>query len=222
MQKILILEDEEITAMTLEVFLNSLGYSISASVNSAKDAYTSIIENRPDLILCDIMIKGPISGSEFARDVHHKYNIPIIFLTAFCDDETIAYAQDANAYGYIVKPYKENELKATIAIVFNNIKNSSISCEKINFDDYTYDLRYDKFYKEDVELNIGNKASLLLKILLKNKNNVVSYEMLMSTIYENTEATTLDKLRHLVKRTKTKLEINSLTSVRNMGYTIEV
>jgi len=222
MQKILILEDEEITAMTLEVFLNGLGYSISASVNSAKDAYTSIVENRPDLILCDIMIKGPISGSEFARDVYHKHNIPIIFLTAFCDDETIAYAQDANAYGYIVKPYKENELKATLAIAFNNIKNSSNSCEKIEFDDYTYDIKYDKFYKDNVEFNLGRKASLLLKVLLKNKNNVVSYEMLMSTIYNNTEKDTLDKLRHLVKRTKQKLDIVSLRSLRNMGYTIEI
>lgn len=222
MQKILILEDEEITAMTLEVFLNSLGYSISASVNSARDAYTSIIENRPDLILCDIMIKGAVSGSEFARDVHHKYNIPIIFLTAFCDDETIAYAQDANAYGYIVKPYKENELKATLAIAFNNIKNSSNSCNKIKFNNYTYDMKYDKFYKDNIELNLGRKASLLLKVLLKNKNNIVSYEMLMNTIYNDTGKDTLDKLRHLVKRTKKKLDIVSLRSLRNMGYTIEI
>jgi len=222
MKKILILEDEEITAMILEEFLRSIGYYISGCVNSAKDAYKSIKEDRPDLILCDIMIKGSISGSEFARDVYHKYNIPIIFLTAFCDDETIAYAKESNAYGYIVKPYKENELKATIAIVFNNIKNEVLLSDKIEFDNYSYDIRYDRFYENDVEMNLGKKTSELLKLLLKNRNDIVSYETIINTIYENSDENALDKLRHLVKRTKEKLEINSLTSVKNVGYTLRV
>jgi len=159
MKKILILEDEEITAMALEEYLESVGYNIIDSVNSAKDAYESIKKYRPDLILCDIMIKGGVSGSEFARDVHYKYNIPVIFLTAICDDETIAYAKEANAYGYIIKPYKENELKATIEITLNNIKNEVISGNIIEFGEYSYDLRYGKFYKDNVEIRLGSKSA---------------------------------------------------------------
>jgi DNA-binding LytR/AlgR family response regulator len=117
--KILIVEDENIVAKDLESILQDLGYKVIGIVSNAIDAITMTALHKPNLVLMDIMIKGKTSGIEAAKEIKTKYDIPVVFLTAYADDKTIDNAKDAFPYGYIIKPFKEKELETTIEMAIN-------------------------------------------------------------------------------------------------------
>ncbi len=114
--KILIVEDESIVAKDIQNSLKKLGYQVSAVVNSGDKAIKEAEENRPDLILMDIMLKGKISGIEAAKEIKERFALPVIFLTAYADDNTLNKAKITEPYGYIIKPFKDKELQTTIEL----------------------------------------------------------------------------------------------------------
>src|SRR5258708_31479088 len=117
--RILIVEDERITAEDLRDILTSLDYSVVASVSSGADAIALAEETQPDLALMDIQIKGVMDGTETARVLRERFNITVIFLTAHADSGTVARAKCAAPLGYIVQPFQEGELHASIAIALH-------------------------------------------------------------------------------------------------------
>jgi diguanylate cyclase len=114
--KILIVEDELLIANNLARKLTTLGYQVVEIVSSGEKAIQMVAEKQPDLVLMDVVIKGEIDGIETASQIHKKYDIPIIYLTAYADGETLNRAKATNPLGYIVKPFKEKELQVTIEI----------------------------------------------------------------------------------------------------------
>ena len=117
--RILIVEDERITAEDLRDILTDLGYSVTASVSSGAEAIARAEETMPDLALMDIRIKGQMDGTETARVLRERFNIPVIYLTAHADSATVARAKDAEPLGYITKPFQEAELHASIEIALH-------------------------------------------------------------------------------------------------------
>jgi signal transduction histidine kinase len=117
--KILIVEDELLIAKNLSYKLEKLGYEIADIVSCGADAIQRAIEMKPNLILMDIVIKGDIDGIETAAIIHQKLDIPIIYTTAYADDETLERAENTGSYGYLLKPFKERELHATIKIALS-------------------------------------------------------------------------------------------------------
>jgi len=115
-KNILIVEDESLVAIDLRQSLNRMGYGVTATVQSGENALESIISNPPDLVLMDIGLKGDMNGIEAARSIHKQHGLPIIFLTAFTDDETLKKATETEPYGYLDKPYQERELKTSIEV----------------------------------------------------------------------------------------------------------
>ncbi|MBE9160964.1 ATP-binding protein [Tychonema sp. LEGE 06208] len=116
---ILIVEDELLIAKNLSVKLEKLGYKIADIVSCGADAIQRAGEIKPDLILMDIVIKGEIDGIETAAIINQKLDIPIIYTTAYADDETLQRAENSGSYGYLLKPFKERELHATIKIALS-------------------------------------------------------------------------------------------------------
>jgi signal transduction histidine kinase len=116
---ILIVEDELLIAKNLSHKLEKLGYQIADIVSSGADAIQRAGEIKPDLILMDIVIKGDIDGIETAAIIHQKLDIPIIYTTAYADDETLQRAENTGSYGYLLKPFKEREMHATIKIALS-------------------------------------------------------------------------------------------------------
>ncbi|MBU4260098.1 MAG: response regulator [Desulfobacteraceae bacterium] len=112
--KILIVEDEAIVAEDIHNSLQSLGYIISAVVSSGKEAITKIEGNRPDLVLMDIVLKGDMDGIEAASQINSRFNIPVVYLTAFTDEKTLERAKLTEPFGYIVKPFEDRELHSTV------------------------------------------------------------------------------------------------------------
>src|SRR6202451_1056742 len=117
--RILIVEDERITAEDLRETLTDLGYTVTASVSNGGDAIAQAEQNAPDLALMDVSIPGSMDGTETARVLRERFNIPVIYLTAHADSSTVARAKDAEPLGYITKPFQEAPLPASIEIALH-------------------------------------------------------------------------------------------------------
>ncbi|MBI9100268.1 MAG: response regulator, partial [Spirochaetaceae bacterium] len=100
-ESILIVEDEAVVALDLSILLESAGYTINRICNSSNQLLEKIDDYpRPDLILMDINIKGKLDGTEASLIIKERYAIPVIFLTAYTDDITIAKAKNSYPYGF--------------------------------------------------------------------------------------------------------------------------
>jgi DNA-binding NtrC family response regulator len=117
--RILIVEDERITAEDLRETLTDLGYTVTASVSNGADALAQAEENAPDLALMDVRIEGSMDGTETARILRERFNVPVIYLTAHADGSTVARAKDAEPLGYITKPFHAAALHASIEIALH-------------------------------------------------------------------------------------------------------
>ncbi len=115
-ENILIVEDERIIALDLQRRLIRFGFPNPVITTNGLDALKAIDTNKPDIILMDIMLSSDFDGIETATIINEKYNIPLIFLTAYSDEKTVERAKKAEPYGYILKPFKEKELYTTIDI----------------------------------------------------------------------------------------------------------
>ena len=117
--RILIVEDERITAEDLRETLTDLGYLVTDAVSNGGDAIARAEENVPDLVLMDVRIQGDMDGTEAARVLRERFNIPVIYLTAHADSSTVMRAKDAEPLGYITKPFQEAALHASIEIALH-------------------------------------------------------------------------------------------------------
>lgn len=115
-QRIFIVEDEAFIAMELEDRLRQSGYLVCGTAAQGELVAERVDMLKPDLVLLDIKLAGNVSGIEVARNLARLGNVPVVFLTAYSDAEYIARAAEYGAYGYLVKPFSENELHATIQL----------------------------------------------------------------------------------------------------------
>ena len=122
---ILIVEDELLIAENLATKLERLNYNILDIVSSGKAAIKKVTAEKPDLILMDIAIKGSIDGITTAENIRKDNDIPVIFLTAYADDDTLDRASKIGGYGYILKPFKDRELHATIKMALSKHQEQS-------------------------------------------------------------------------------------------------
>ena len=111
---VLIVEDESIVAKDIQFSLKKLGYNVLGIEKTGEDAIKSAKLKKPDIIIMDIMLKGEITGIEASEKIREENNIPIIFLTAYADESTLARAKITEPYAYIIKPYKEIDLHTSI------------------------------------------------------------------------------------------------------------
>lgn len=112
--RILVVEDEAVIAMEIELILKKLGYEVSSVVNNSSDAIKKAEEENPDLILMDIRIQGDKDGIEASEIIRDRFSIPIIFSTAYLEQEKIDRAKITMPFGYILKPIQERDLKVTL------------------------------------------------------------------------------------------------------------
>ncbi len=114
--RILIVEDERITSDHLRRLLKRRGYDVVGIASNTAEARDRITQVSPDLLLVDIGLPGFQDGIQFAQQAREDRDIPVVFLTAFSDPDTIRRARESEPYGFIVKPFVEEELHATIEI----------------------------------------------------------------------------------------------------------
>ena len=107
---ILVTEDESIVRKDIERCLDKLGYTVGATADNGEKAIEMALKHKPDLALMDIMIKGEMNGIAAAEEIKRNLDIPVVFLTAYADENTLSQAKLAEPHGYILKPFKEVDL----------------------------------------------------------------------------------------------------------------
>lgn len=111
---VLVVEDESIVAKDIQQSLIKLGYNVVGTASTGEKALALANELRPDIILMDIMLKGPMSGIDTSAEIKKDLSIPVIFLTAYTDESTLVKAKVTEPFGYIIKPFKEIDLHTSI------------------------------------------------------------------------------------------------------------
>ncbi|WP_371805165.1 response regulator [Candidatus Lokiarchaeum ossiferum] len=117
--KVLIVEDEQITALDIKMTLENNEFEVVGIAKEGQEAIKKAYEFQPDIVIMDIMLKGEMKGTDAAAYIYSYYNIPIIFLTAFNDEETLNHAKNAEPLGYLNKPFKEKDLFTTIEMALH-------------------------------------------------------------------------------------------------------
>lgn len=139
-KKILIVEDESIIAEDISDSLISLGYRITGMVYSGEEAIEAAAKFRPDLVLMDVNLQGEIDGITAAAEIRSRFQIPVVYLTAYADENTLRRVSATKPFGYIVKPFEEKNLHTTIQLALHrheydsltNLPNRSVLREQLN------------------------------------------------------------------------------------------
>jgi signal transduction histidine kinase len=128
----MIVEDEGITAMSIKNSLEETGYTVSSVVSTGEEAVKKSGEDRPDLVLMDIVLNGQMDGIEAARHIQSRFNIPVVYLTAYSDDKMIDRVRETTPFGYIIKPFDERELRVAVEIALykHDIERKLIESER--------------------------------------------------------------------------------------------
>ncbi len=116
MNSVMVVEDERLVARHIADTLTRLGYDVTAEVASASECLESARSRRPDLVLMDICLEGELDGIEAARRLRDDFDIPVVFLSAFADDQTVSRAKHTAPLGYLLKPFRKSELKSAVEV----------------------------------------------------------------------------------------------------------
>jgi PAS domain S-box-containing protein len=117
---VLVVEDEAIVALDLRGHLEHLGYSVPTTVAEGRRAVEEAWKLRPDLVLMDIKLRGDLDGIQTAQQIRERLDVPIVYLTAFGDAQTLTRAQVAEPYGYVLKPFHEREIQVALEIALHH------------------------------------------------------------------------------------------------------
>ncbi|WP_179008460.1 LytR/AlgR family response regulator transcription factor [Winogradskyella forsetii] len=124
--KILIVEDEMVIAANISLQLTELGYEVTGIIPRGEDALIHLEDNKPDILLLDINLKGKLDGIETALVMQQTCNIPIIYLTANIDDAHFNRAKQTHPYGFISKPFKKLDLQRAIELTISQLQTQSL------------------------------------------------------------------------------------------------
>jgi diguanylate cyclase (GGDEF)-like protein len=130
--RILIVEDEAVTAMDLAAELRGLGYEVCGTEDTADGAVAAVEREKPGLVLMDVRLGGNGDGIEAARQISGRNDIAMVFLTAHSDEETLARALAVSPYGYIVKPFRARELKVAVELALSKHAAERVAKEKLS------------------------------------------------------------------------------------------
>lgn len=227
--KILIVEDETILALQLKMSLQKFGYAISGVEATADNAMRHVDTNLPDMVLLDIHLKGEKSGTEAGRYIWQNHKIPIIYLTSYCDNATIKMAMDSEPYGYLSKPFRTNDLKATLQAAWckhtyfhPTLELSRTTNPFIKLPcDYLFDRISGVLTCKDQSVKLTGNEIKFFQILSETAGNTVSFEQISAYIYRE-ESHDLSRLRNLVYRLRQKIDASLLENVFEAGYRLNV
>lgn len=109
-------------AKDIEVCLKKIGYEVMGTFSKGEKVIPAMEKEKPDLVLMDIMLAGDVTGIEVSKQIKDRYDIPVVFLTAYADEKTISKAKVTEPYGYVIKPFKEIDLRTSIEMALYKFK----------------------------------------------------------------------------------------------------
>ncbi len=218
MYKILILEDDELFASTLEDFLSDEGFEVDIACDG-EECLSKNYEKNYDLYIFDINVPK-INGLELLDQLRTSGdNTPSIFLTSYKDKDTLQQAFLNGCDDYLKKPADLEELLLRIKALlkrnkkqFDNIKLS----ENIIYNPFNK-----RVYENGVDLNLSIKVLELLELFIENRGEIVSKEMIISKLWSASEEYSEGSIRVYINQIKKLLEKDSIINIKGVGYKIE-
>lgn len=215
---IYIVEDEAIVALEIKRAIIKLGYIFVGMASNYDDALKGIKETSPDLILMDITLNYSKSGIEIAKELQKTALIPIIFLTSITDESTMHAAIATEPSGYLLKPFRREELQSTILLGLYK------SSQQVLIQKELFPLGYGYYYNIDEKLlfygekyiSLGKKETKLLHILVQANGKVVSFNTLEEIIWEGSTLSE-SAFRTLLYRLNLKLDYKLIESLPSYG-----
>ena len=133
--KVLVIEDDAVISNLLSLYLRKMGHNVLDTVYNSEKALDAIHNLQPDLILLDIHLDGHRDGIEIAQIIDREYQIPYIFITAFSDQSTLERVKGLNHKAYIIKPFKEDDVRASIILGMSDTEDpveTRLTLEELN------------------------------------------------------------------------------------------
>ncbi len=220
-KNIIIVEDEIITQHFLQEILTSKSVTIVACLDNAQDTLKTFQELPCDMILMDLDILGAMDGLTLARKLLIKKKIPIIFITAYSDEETRQEALDLSPYGFIPKPFTAKEVLESVELGYRKFQNGNtkqtVSTDLILTNSYKFSFQTNLLYHKDQIVPLSEKEAKLLSLLAKNHQRVVSSETITKELWGDKE-TSNSNLRNFIYKLR-KMTIGlEISSSYNSGY----
>jgi len=227
MTKILIVEDETIVALDTKSTLTKLGYEVIDIVTNYDDAISSFLDKKPDIILMDIFLNNSLSGIEVSKRINEISNTPIIYMSAYCDDEILSQAAKTEPFGYLVKPFNRNDLKSMLNMATYKLQKKStynyLADGKFKLShDYYYSLNdYLRIYYENQEMPLTKNERLFLEVLLNAKGEIVPFSVIEHYIWVD-KSISDSTLRTLIYRLRSKFNHKLIDTVTSLGCKINL
>lgn len=219
--KILIVEDDKALNQGLVLSLKNEAYT-TVPVFTLKDAREQLAADTFDLILLDINLPDG-SGHELCREIRRRSSVPVIFLTANDMEMDVVVGLENGGDDYITKPFSLAILRARIAALLR--RSQEHSPDIIEVDDFIFNFDQMIFLKGDTALNLSKTEQKLLKLLLQNRGNPVSRELLLEKVWGSSlDFVEENALSVTIRRLRSKLETHAsrphyIQTVYGIGYT---
>ena len=218
--KILIVEDEFINREFIKKVLTNFGHTIVASVTNAKDALRISKDNPIDFIFMDINLKGNTNGITCAEQVDKS--IAIIYMTAQSDTASIEKAGKTNIYGYMIKPFTAQDIKATLTVAISKFlmcKLKKITTIELGYK-YNYYLESKTLKKNNVPVSLTKKEHAVLDFFVLHLNKKISFKALKESVWENKNITS-SNIRDTVLRLRKKAPLLQIENIIGVGYCLK-
>ena len=221
MMNVLIVEDESLVALEIASFVEEQGFIACCIASNAKKAYEITQSKSIDLILMDVHIKGDTDGISCAKKIKSSMDIPLIYISAFSDDETLDRAIETQPSAYLTKPFNRKELKVAMKIATKD-KSRTLKVGDIIFDnEFSYDSKNSDLIMLGEVVHLTKQEKLLLSLLVSMKNNIVGIYDLENYIWPDKESNENTR-RALVGRLRSKLKYKFLETIHSVGYKMNI
>jgi DNA-binding response OmpR family regulator len=207
--------------------LEEYGYENILGYSSAKEIIYALKHgDTPDLLLMDINIKGAKDGIQTAKEILSFCDVPIVFMSAYNDKQTIKEVLDVSLYGFLSKPFTERELYIGLEIAWKQFeehhvkKEKELKCTLELYEDCFYDLNTNDVYLNDKNIMLSKNQKHLLELLAKNVNSVVSKESLSYHLWMTKEESQ-SALRTVVYLLRKKLDGIQIQAQSKEGYLLK-
>ena len=217
---VLIIEDESIVALHIKKTIESLEHEVVKVVKNSEDALKAAKNHKIDLVISDIKIQGRTDGIECCTELQKAYGLAVVFITAFRDVQTLQRASKLNFIGYLIKPFREDELETMVELA---ILKSDLLSKKENYiinDKYKYNYNNATLYIYNTPVKLTKNEHTLLLTLIKANGSVVTYYTLECDVW-GTKAVEESTRRKLIQRFKQKVPDFPLTLVKKVGFKLD-
>ena len=231
--KVMIVEDELLSQRHIENILKSLDVAVTGCYDNASDARAAITQGSCDMILMDINIKGPEDGIQFSRSLLQQYNIPIVFISAYSDGETLEEVMELSPYGFITKPFSAKDVEVAMGIAykrFNVDKNKKVAetpakparetVVRIS-SEFRFDTQIHTLYRQDDPVRLNKKQVKLINTLVTHANQIVEYGTIIDEVWPDGVLAD-SSLRTLIYSIRQILPDLPIESHSKMGYALRI